>query len=226
MNFSVILSGGTGSRTGMNIPKQYIKNDAGKTAIECCISSIVDSDIADVFVIAADPDRYDEIRKLIHSGCEHVFTLPGRTRQLSVCNALDAIYEKYGDAGHTVMIYDAARPYISPDHIKSIYGSLKNADGVIPVLPMKDTVYECENGLIKGLLKRENIFAGQAPELFVFDKYLKANKALFPEKIYNIKGSTEPAVLYGMNIVTVKGDERNIKITTAKDMEQFMQYKG
>ena len=226
MNFAIILAGGSGSRTGMDIPKQYIKNEAGKSPIEYTIDSIYASDTTDVFVIAADPDRYDEIRKLFPQGCEHIFTLSGQTRQLSVCNALDAIYEKYGDAGHTVMIYDAARPYISADHIKSLYCSLKNADGVIPVLPMKDTVYECENGRINGLLKRENIFAGQAPELFVFDKYLKANKALFPEKIYDIKGSTEPAVLYGMNIVTVKGDERNIKITTAKDMEQFMHYKG
>ena len=74
MNFSVILSGGTGSRTGMNIPKQYIENDAGKSAIECCISSIEASDTADVFVIVADPDRYDEILRSTAagtgSGCE------------------------------------------------------------------------------------------------------------------------------------------------------------
>ena len=65
------------------------------------------------------------------------------------------------------------------------------------------------------------IFAGQAPELFVFDKYFEANRALTNETLAAIRGSSEPALLYGMDVVTVAGDEKNKKITTKTDIEEL-----
>ena len=44
---------------------------------------------------------------------------------------------------------------------------------------------------------------------------------LLPERILRVSGSTEPAVMAGMDIALVKGDEDNYKITTEKDMERF-----
>ena len=71
------------------------------------------------------------------------------------------------------------------------------------------------------LLNRSQIFAGQAPEIFVLGKYVQANERLLPDAIKKINGSTEPAVLAGMDIVMVPGDERNFKITTQVDLEHF-----
>ena len=42
-----------------------------------------------------------------------------------------------------------------------------------------------------------------------------------PDKIMEINGSTEPAVMAGMNIAMIPGDEGNIKITTKNDLERF-----
>lgn len=87
---------------------------------------------------------------------------------------------------------------------------------------MKDTVYVSKDGKrVDSLLKREEIFAGQAPEVFVFGKYYRANMSLLPEKIHEINGSTEPAVMAVMDIVMIPGEERNFKITTGADLEQF-----
>lgn len=98
----------------------------------------------------------------------------------------------------------------------------KGHDGALPVLPMKDTVYLSENGkMVSSLLDRGKIYAGQAPEAFVFGKYYEANRALLPDKILEINGSTEPAVMAGMDIAMIPGDERNFKITTAADLERF-----
>ena len=92
---------------------------------------------------------------------------------------------------------------------------------------MKDTVYYSEDGRrISGLLKRSSIFAGQAPEAFVYGKYYEANRALFPEKIKAVNGSTEPAVMAGMDIVMIDGEERNYKITTQADLEKFQRMAG
>ena len=70
---------------------------------------------------------------------------------------------------------------------------------------------------------RSRIFAGQAPELFDIEKYYAANVRLLPDKIMSINGSTEPAVMAGMDIAMVTGDENNFKITTMADLERFKQ---
>ena len=126
------------------------------------------------------------------------------------------------EAMHTVFIHDAARPMLTEDLIDACFRALPGHDGVMPVLPMKDTVYYSEDGKgITQLLQREKIFAGQAPELFLFHKYLEATKALLPDRIMEIKGSGEPAIMHGMDIVMIPGDEGNFKITTAADLTRF-----
>ena len=87
---------------------------------------------------------------------------------------------------------------------------------------MKDTVYlGSVGGRLEGLLDRGKVLAGQAPELFNLKKYLDANRALTKEQLAGIHGSTEPAVMAGMDVLTIPGDERNFKITTGSDLERF-----
>lgn len=65
--------------------------------------------------------------------------------------------------------------------------------------------------------------AGQAPEAFRAGPYYRANERLLPDKILQINGSTEPAVLAGLDIACVAGEERNFKITTREDLARFEQ---
>lgn len=91
-----------------------------------------------------------------------------------------------------------------------------------PVLPMKDTVYCSEDGRsITSLLDRSTVFAGQAPEVFLLGRYLQASRRLLPDAILRINGSTEPAIMGGMDIAMIPGDEGNFKITTREDLERF-----
>lgn len=153
------------------------------------------------------------------------FSKPGETRQLSIWNALTDI-AGYAGAEDIVFIHDAARPLLSVDLLHRCLQGVQGHDGVLPVLPMKDTVYYSEDGRrISGLLKRSSIFR-QAPEAFVYGKYYEANRALFPEKIKAVNGSTEPAVMAGMDIVMIDGEERNYKITTQADLEKFQRMAG
>ena len=61
-------------------------------------------------------------------------------------------------------------------------------------------------------------------ELFVLGKYYEANEQLLPQKILQVNGSTEPAVLAGMDIAMIPGDEGNYKITTKADLKRFREY--
>ena len=121
-----------------------------------------------------------------------------------------------------VIIHDAARPCLTKNFLQECICAAEGHDGVLPVLSMKDTVYYSDDGMhVDKLLKRSKVLAGQAPEAFRFGKYLEANRTLLPEQILQINGSTEPAVLAGMDIVTIPGDERNYKVTTQEDLKRF-----
>lgn len=255
MNTALVLAGGTGTRLGSDIPKQYIKVN-GKMIIDYCLKTLDESEYIDAIWIVADSLWQDKI-KLPEKF--RGFSLPGDNRQLSIYNGINDIYayecsmyknsdtscmiasdkvdkvvsERNGldskvpdSVSDIVLIHDAARPNLTDTMIQECINTVHNDgyDGAMPVLTMKDTVYMSSDGKkIDNLIDRSTVYAGQAPEVFVLDKYIQANKRLLPDRIFSINGSSEPAVLAGMNIALVNGDENNYKITTKADLERFIE---
>ncbi|SEA40767.1 2-C-methyl-D-erythritol 4-phosphate cytidylyltransferase [Oribacterium sp. KHPX15] len=222
---AILLSGGTGTRLGGDIPKQYLKvND--RMIIEYSIETLAGCKDIESLVIVADEKWQEAITAALKEYDDrHVFSgfaAPGETRQWSIYNGLLALKGQAGEED-SVLIHDAARPKLKETLIKNMGNALKGYDGVLPVLPMKDTVYKVDGtGKISALLERKEIMAGQAPELFLYGKYLKANEQMIEDgRMGSINGSTEPAFLAGMDIVTIPGDEDNYKITTVRDLERF-----
>ena len=219
MNIALILSGGNGSRLGADIPKQYIEVN-GKMTIFYCLEVFENCKSISAIQIVADEYWHEAIRRNPLKKLRG-FSAPGKTRQLSILNGLEDI-RTYAEKDDLVIIHDAARPLVSLNQIESVIKAAKEHDGAIPVLPMKDTVYLSEHsGRITALLHREHVVAGQAPEGFKLEPYYKANKNLLPDQIVKINGSTEPAILAGLNIVTIQGDEQNFKITTKDYLTRF-----
>lgn len=240
MTIALILSGGTGTRLGAELPKQYIEVN-GRPMISYCLETVLLHPQIDAVQIVADPFWHQvilaELKSLERSFAEQKngdtsaffsqkfcgFSTPGETRQLSILNGLEDIL-KYASDEDVVIIHDAARPCLTASSVSAGLAEISEHDGVLPVLPMKDTVYLSEDGkAVSSLLNRSLVFAGQAPEFFVFGKYLEANRSLLPEKILEINGSTEPAILAGLDVVMIPGDEANFKITTKMDLERFQQ---
>lgn len=245
MNIAILLSGGTGSRLNASIPKQYIKVN-NKMILTYSLEILINHPQIDGILIVADTmwqeeilaeisaqafqQRYDKFLK-DNQSCQfkhHAikkfigFALPGVTRQFSILNGLRELQNRTDIFVTNVFIHDAARPNLSAEMITKCMDVLKVHEGVMPVLPMKDTIYESKDGAaVTGLLDRSRLFAGQAPEGFHFDAYLKANEALFPNALLEINGSTEPAIRAGMDVVMIPGDEENYKITTPKDLQRF-----
>lgn len=220
MVIALILSGGTGKRMGTDIPKQYIKVN-GRPVISWCIECLATHPKIDAIQIVAEEMWRDTISECMECNKFKGFSAPGENRQLSILDGLEDIRSYAADSDY-VLIHDAARPLLSAKMVTECLSAVTGHDGVIPVLPMKDTVYLSEKGkTITALLNRSQIYAGQAPELFVLGKYYEANKRLMPDEIMKINGSTEPAVLAGMDVAMIPGDEGNFKITTKADLERF-----
>lgn len=208
---------------GVETPKQYIKVN-GRMIIDYCLHTLLTHESIDAVQIVADGMWQKSVRECVRENESKFrgFSSPGENRQLSILNGLEDIRNYAGDAD-CVLIHDAARPLVSAKQIADCLEAVRAGhDGALPVLPMKDTVYYSEDGrVVTSLLDRSRIFAGQAPEAFLLGKYVEANRALLPERILKINGSTEPAVMAGMDIALIPGDEGNFKITTKADLERF-----
>lgn len=238
---ALLLSGGTGARMGGETPKQYLKVN-GRPIISYCLGTLLAHPRIDALQIVADPLWREEILQCMEKSCGagaederreaaasafggndkfRGFSAPGENRQLSILNGLEDI-GRYAGEQDIVLIHDAARPLLAAKQITGCLEALAGHEGVLPALPMKDTVYYTQDGKTIGqLLDRSRVIAGQAPEAFVLGPYLEANRALLPERILSVNGSTEPAIMAGLRVALIPGDEGNFKITTQADLERF-----
>lgn len=221
MNIAILLSGGTGSRLRSDTPKQYIAV-AGRMIVSHCLERLCRHPMIDaVQVVAAEMWRDDIIRECTFSEKLKGFSVPGDNRQLSILNGLWDV-SLFASSEDVVLVHDAARPLVSDEMITACLTEIEGHDGVMPVLPMTDTVYYSADGeRVDKLLERRTIFAGQAPESFRLGKYLSANERLLRDEILKINGSTEPAIMAGMDIAMIPGEKENFKITTRDDLERY-----
>lgn len=224
MNIAIILSGGVGCRMGKDIPKQYIEVN-NQPIILYCLKTFLNNSNIDVIVIGVADEWKDFLVKHIKSlqpNKQVYFTQPGETRQYSIYNALVLIKELGYMDNDVVIIHDAARPLVSHELIDKCLFGCNHADGVMPVIPVKDTIYLSSNAKdIDSLLNRNHLWAGQAPEAFIFGKYLKIHETISREDLLKINGSTEIAYKAGLKIELVEGDFMNFKITTPEDLSNF-----
>lgn len=251
MNIVIILSGGSGTRLGGETPKQYLVSEGRSMIERAMEPFFLHAEIDAVWIVAEGEWRESILadigRLATDSGYSGVstasygfrrrspeeilqmrlgFSDPGATRALSILNALRDL-NGIASEQDVVIIHDAARPFVSKELISRLIDACQSHDGALPVLPMKDTVYllpEMAQDVLSSertLLPRERVVAGQAPEAFRYGKYLAANEALLPVKILEINGSTEVALLAGMRIAVVAGEEDNFKVTTKEDLERY-----
>ena len=224
MNIAIILSGGVGSRMGLNLPKQYVMVN-GQPVISYCLKTFLENELTDAIVIGVA----DEWREFVEENVANLnphkpiyYAQPGETRQYSIYNALKVVKENGYKDDDVVLIHDAARPLVSHELINRCYNGCKEADGVMPVIPVKDTTYLSEDGKhIQSLLNRSLLWGGQAPEAFRFGKYLKVHDDMPREELLKINGSTEIAFKAGLDCQMVEGDSMNFKITTPEDLSNF-----
>ena len=228
MNIAIILAGGTGSRITSDIPKQYVEL-SGQMMITHSIRPFAKCGMVDGIQVVAGTEWRDKIERELFEDADpgmgqkfQGFSDPGENRQLSIYSALKDISERFAKTGKGgVIVHDAARPFVTVEDIESCLKALKDHDGAMPVLPMKDTVYFSRSGQrVDELLNRNCIYAGQAPEAFRFKEYLRANEELLPDKILLIKGSTEPAIMAGLDVAMIPGNQLNFKVTTKEDLDR------
>lgn len=135
----------------------------------------------------------------------------GATRSESVRAGLAVLPEDV----EVVVVHDAARPLAAPSLFEAVVDALarSTAAGVIPVLPVTETIKRVVDGRVVATLARHELGAVQTPQAF------RAG----PLRAAHARGgdATDDAALVealGQVVLTVPGDARNLKLTTPEDM--------
>jgi 2-C-methyl-D-erythritol 4-phosphate cytidylyltransferase/2-C-methyl-D-erythritol 2,4-cyclodiphosphate synthase len=215
---AIIAAGGRGARLGHAQPKQLLVLD-GRPILQHSVDAFLRSPrVADIVValpsdLAAAPPAY-----LLGASKPIRVVEGGNRRQDSVANAFAV-----ATAADVVVIHDAARPFVSADVIARTIDAADAYGAAIAALPATDTVKRGDaRRVIVDTIPRSEIFLAQTPQAFrstVLRDALARGDALARSGTADATDEAMLAEQAGHPVHLVDGEARNIKITTAADLE-------
>lgn len=159
MNAGMILAGGTGNRFGGDIPKQYCKL-AGKPVIEYSIEAMQACGKIDMILVICGAIYKERLEAKYPVTCIE----GGMTRNESLHNGICFLAEKIPKC-ETLLIQEAARPFLRAEIAADYIDKLKDYDAVITAQKITDSLGSNREWIVD----REDFFLVQAPEAFRFE---------------------------------------------------------
>lgn len=215
----ILLAAGKGTRMGGNVPKQFM-NILDKPVLYYSLKCFQDSDLIDEVVLVTSEEMTEYCREKIVE--PYGFTKV--TRMIAGgAQRYDSVYEGLKCCKNTdfVFIHDGARPFVTEEMLQRGYDEVKECGACVAGVPAKDTVKITDyKGMVVDTPERTRVWKVQTPQIFAFPLIKKAYDRL---QLFDKHGITDDAmVLEQMESHPVRifmGNYRNIKITTAEDLE-------
>ena len=214
---ALIVAAGRGMRFGGDGPKQY-QTLGGAPLLRRTVKAFLDHPGVSAIQPVIHPDDALLYAEAI-ADLPWIKLLPavhgGATRQQSVRNGLEALAGKPPDL---VLIHDGARPMVSASVIGAVIDTLRDADGALPCLPVVDTLKRLDGGKVGATVSRDGLARAQTPQGFRYPAILAAHR-----KAGGVDFTDDAAVLEaaGGTVVSVPGDEANVKVTTMDDLKRL-----
>jgi 2-C-methyl-D-erythritol 4-phosphate cytidylyltransferase len=220
-NIAIILAAGSGVRFGTESPKQFAKL-AGKHVIEHTVEVFEKHPCIDRVIIVTKEEHIDFIWDLSKNnkwGKIAKVIAGGEDRFGSTQSALDSL--THTSPCTNVVLHDAVRPLLNESIITECLNALKNFSAVDVVIPTTDTIVQInDNGCIANIPARGYMRRGQTPQAFRFatikEAYIKAVNT--GRRDFTCDCGVVRAMMPGIEVFTVTGDESNIKITNPIDL--------
>ncbi len=209
---AIVLAAGTGDRLGLDTPKAFVPL-AGRPLLAHAVASACASRSVASVVVAVPAGWEQAARAIVEPLGVHAVVAGGATRQASVRAALAAIP---GDA-FAIACHDAARALASARLWTRVLEALEGWDGVVPVVPVADTVKRVRGDAIEGTEPREPLALAQTPQAFVGTALRDAHARAERD---GVEVTDDAAVLEiaGYRVRAIPGEPGNVKITTPDDL--------
>lgn len=227
MNIAILLAAGSGSRMGLEEPKQFLLIN-NKPLFMYALETLNAHPYIDKIVLTISKEHEDEARKIVEKN--HInklvdIVIGGDSRQESVFNSIKRLEELGVEDDDIVLIHDAARPLVSSDIIFNNIKMCEKYHAVDTVIPASDTIIRSINEKeIDSIPNRKELYQGQTPQTFKYKIIKDVHCKALKEKDLIVTDDCGLALHYAYPVHLVEGNKRNFKITNKEDLDLLSVY--
>lgn len=194
----IVLCAGNSSRFALSAKKQWLRTE--NTPLWLYVTQRLENfSTFDKIIIASHKNELNYMQNFTD---DYTFVEGGNTRQESMINALKEVNTKH------VMVTDVARACIPKEVIKSLIDAKEEADCIVPILKVSDTVvYETAT------INRDEVKLIQTPQLSTTDILRKALDT-------HIEFTDDSSAIKNINgsVKYVEGSLKSKKLTFEEDI--------
>jgi len=217
----VILAAGSGSRTGLSTPKQFLPL-GGKTVLEHSVQTFNDHPGIDQVVIVTAPEFIGRVQQMVTSNnwTKVTAVLAGGKERFD--SSLAAV-RNFKDKPDMVMLFhDAARPLVSAQIITDTLKAMETYNAVDVAIPAVDTIVQCDaqGTQMQSIQDRNLLWRMQTPQGFRQKTIAKAYEIALKDPQFTATDDCGTVLRYlpQEKVGIVRGSERNVKLTYADDL--------
>lgn len=223
-NIVLIIAGGVGARMGQDIPKQFI-NVYDKPVIVYTLEAFQKHPSIDAIEVVCLDGWHDVLwayaKQFGIAKLENIVS-GGKNGQDSIRNGLYDIASRHNGSDDIVLVHDAIRPMVSNDIISDNIRVCRQYGNAITVVPCTAAMLKTFDSLsTEEQVPRDNLKITQTPQAFFLQDIIAAHKEALEKGITNSVASCTMYIELGRKLYMSAGSEKNLKLTTAEDIEIF-----
>lgn len=218
---AVILAAGSGSRTGLSTPKQFLPL-GGKTVLEHSVQTFNDHPGIDQVAIVTSTEFIEKVKDIVkrNDWTKISAVLPGGKERFD--SSLAAV-RHFSDNPELVMLFhDAARPLVSEQIITDTLKAMEKFNAVDVAIPAVDTIVQCnpEGTHMESIRDRSLLWRMQTPQGFRQKTIQEAYRIALQDPDFKATDDCGTVLRYlpQEKVGIVHGSEKNIKLTYAQDL--------
>ena len=228
MTLAIIIAGGSGSRMGQDIPKQFLNVHDKPVLIYTLEGFQKHPGIDAIEVVCIDGwhevlwayARQFGINKLqwVVSG--------GKSGQESIRNGVFNLEGKCAD-DDVIIIHDGIRPLIEPGVLTDVIVKCNQYGNAVTSMPYNEQIFVVDDEIsTTKYIPRETLRRVATPQAYRFDLLDQAYHEAFERKIgiYGSSYTNTMMVELGHELHFAAGSDTNMKLTTPGDLEIFKAY--
>ena len=230
MTVAVVIAGGSGSRMGANVPKQFVLVE-GKPVLFYTLEAFQAHPGVDVIElvlidgwerdVAAWKEQYGvtKLRWIVKGGA---------SGQESIRNGVFGLEGKCA-ADDIVIVHDGIRPLVQPEVLDDVVAKAREFGTGVTSMPYNEQIFlvdEKDPSVTRKYIPRETLRRVATPQAYRFDLLDQAYHEAFERKIgiYGSSYTNTMMVELGHELHFAAGSDKNLKLTTPGDLEIFRAY--
>lgn len=223
-----IVAGGSGTRMGTAVPKQYLM-----LGNRCILLRTVDCFLAhpdiDLIILGVAQDYVAYTEDLLNRSLDSenrkrvIVVSGGADRNETLMHICEKAEELDASPDTILVTHDAVRPFVTQQMISDGIEKLRTSPertAVTTAIPVVDTIIRCNDSRqVEEVPDRSTMFQAQTPQTVRLTELLELYRTVSPEERAL---RTDLSGLYrsqNRTVYTVPGSPKNRKITTPEDYE-------